>query len=487
MEVKKESDRVLNLTLPGNPRYQPKELTSIFGYDYLYKTYIEVEVATLETLHELGIIPDSDFKKMDLESITALENITTSQVDEWERAVTKHDVRALVQIIQRVFGPELGKWVHVPLTSYDVVDTARALQFIRAFALLKPKIEKVLLGLAEKIEETSNLVQIGRTHGQHALPITVGFWLATIAQRILFNYNEMKRYATGLVGKISGAVGAYNAQIGLGISNLGPRDFEKAVLKKLGLRPAPISTQILPPEPLGYFLFSATMMSASLGQFGRDCRHLMRSEIGEVAEAFSSNQVGSSTMAHKRNPINFENLEGMWLKTKNEFGKVLDTLISEHQRDLVGSSVARDFPIIIVNLAQQLNTLLRSDGHGGNFLSNITIDEKNCLQNVKKSSGLMIAEPLYLALQMAGYEKDAHHLVNHRLMNYAKKNGVNLYQALIELDGEDVELKEVIARIPEEVKNLFQRSAEYSGRASEKAIEISSKIKREFTKKPPIN
>ncbi len=484
MEEKKESDRGLNLSLPGNPRYQPKELVNIFGYDYLYRAYIEVEMAALETLYEFGVIPKSDYDQMDFETIMALDKITTSQVDEWERAVTKHDVRALVQIMQKVFGPELGKWVHIPLTSYDVIDTARALQFSRAFLTIKPKIEMVLVELAEKIEETSCLVQIGRTHGQHALPITVGFWLATLAQRILYNHEEMERYAMGLVGKISGAVGAYNAQVGLGISNpTQDQDFEKTVLKKLGLKPAPISTQILPPEPLGYFLFSATMMSASLGQLGRDCRNLMRSEIGEVAEAFSSNQVGSSTMAHKRNPINFENLEGMWLRTKNEFGKVLDTLISEHQRDLVGSCVSRDFPIIIVNLTQQLNTLLRSDGHGGTFLSNITVDEKACFQNLKKSAELTIAEPLYLALQMAGYEKDAHHLVNHKLVGRAKKTGISLYQALLESEGEDEELKEVIAKIPEEVKDLFQRPANYIGLAAEKAIEIAGGIKRRFAQK----
>ena len=480
MEEKNESDRVLNLTLPGNPRYQPKELIEIFGYDYLYRSYIEVEMAAIKTLYEFGIMPKNDFDTIDLNAMLAVEKITTSQVDEWERAVTKHDVRALIQIMQKIFGPQAGRWVHIPLTSYDVVDTARALQFSRAFKVLEPKIITVLTQLEEKIRETATLVQVGRTHGQHALPITVGFWLATIAQRILFNYLEMERYSDGLVGKISGAVGSYNAQVGLGINKPGAKNFESAVLEKLGLKPAQISTQILPPEPLSYFLFSATMMSASFGQFGRDCRHLMRSEIGEVAEAFSSNQVGSSTMAHKRNPINFENLEGMWLRTKNEFGKVLDTLISEHQRDLVGSCVARDLPIIVINLLHQLNTLLRSDGHGGTFLSNITVDANRCRQNLEKSAGLMIAEPLYLALQMAGYEKDAHHLVNHKLLSYAKKHNISLYQALIQHDAEDEELKEVISNIPKEIKALFERPEEYTGTAASKALEIANRIYQVF-------
>ncbi len=472
---KKETNKFLNLILPGNPRYQPKELIEIFGYDNLYRAYIEVEIAAIKTLFTFGIMPKNDFESINANAMIALDNITTSQVDAWERAVTKHDIRALVQIIQKIFGPKAGRWVHIPLTSYDVIDTARALQFYRAFQVIKEKIIKVLSSLVEKIRETASFVQVGRTHGQHALPITVGFWLANIADRIFYNFLEMERYATGLVGKISGAVGAYNAQVGLGITQ-GKKDFEAAVLEKLGLKPAPISTQIIPPEPLSYFLFSCAMMSASFGQFGRDCRHLMRSEIGEVTEYFSTNQVGSSTMAHKRNPISFENVEGMWLRTKNEFGKVLDTLISEHQRDLVGSCVARDLPIIVVNLQQQLNTLLRPDGHGGTFLSNITIDTERCRQNLDKSAGLMIAEPLYLSLQMAGYEKDAHHLVNHRLLNHAKKNKVSLYQSLLAHLDDDEELKEVVALIPLETKRLFQEPEKYTGLASEKALEIADKI-----------
>ncbi|HZJ41951.1 MAG TPA: lyase family protein, partial [Patescibacteria group bacterium] len=401
-----------NLHLPGNLRYQPKQLMDIFGYDNLYQPYIEVEMATLETLYDFGVIPHKDWITINESVKRALKDITTSEVDKIERTVTKHDIRALVQIMQKIAGPQVSRWLHVPLTSYDPIETARALQFTRAFKLsLEPSIKNLFIEMVNKIYDTYDIEQIGRTHGQHALPITVGFWLATILQRMFHNYLEMKRFNELLVGKISGAVGAYNAQVGLNLTR-GEQNFERAVLKKLGILPAKISTQILPPEPLAYFLFSCTMMSASLAQFGRDGRNLMRTEIGEIAEEFSTNQVGSSTMAHKRNPINFENTEGMWLRTKNEFGKVLDTLISEHQRDLVGSCVARDFPIIIVNLQQQLNTLLRTDSQDRTFLSKISINKENCQKNLQHSAGLVIAEPLYIALQIAGYKGDAHSLVN---------------------------------------------------------------------------
>ncbi|OGI25196.1 MAG: hypothetical protein A3J76_03325 [Candidatus Moranbacteria bacterium RBG_13_45_13] len=192
-------------------------------------------------------------------------------------------------------------YIHVPLTSYDPLDTARILQFIKAYQhALKPTIAEIVTILKELVRELAWQIQIGRTHGQHALPITVGFWLATILSRLLYNWQKMEESCNGLVGKISGAVGAYNAQIGLGIQALcGDKTFERRILEKVGVKPALISTQILPPDPLAYFLFSCNMMSATFGQFGRDCRHLMRSEIAEIGEPFEKDQSGSSTMAQK--------------------------------------------------------------------------------------------------------------------------------------------------------------------------------------------
>lgn len=467
----------LNLNLPGNPRYQPRQMQAIFGYDYLYKTYIEVEMATLETLYEAGVIPKEDYDSIDADVNHCLSNITTTMVDKWERAVTKHDIRALVQIMKQIFGPKAEKWLHIPLTSYDVIDTGRSISYYRAFQMvIEPCVYKLLSEIKEKIIANADIAQVGRTHGQHAIPITVGFWLATIANRIIFNYLEMSRLANELAGKISGAVGAYNAQSALGLND--DFNFERKVLAKLGLKPAVISTQILPPEPLAYFLFSASMMSATLGQFGRDGRHLMRTEISEIAERFSSKQVGSSTMSHKRNPINFENLEGMWLRTKNEFGKVMDTLITDHQRDLVGSCIARDFPIILINLQHQLNTLLRSDGHGGTFVSNIVVDVQKCKKNLEMSQDFFIAEPLYIALQIAGYPGDAHDFVSHTLMDYAKKHNCNLYDALLAIasskDGRD--LKKVVDKIPEQMKEIFRNPATYVGSATKKAMDIVENI-----------
>ena len=465
-----------NLFLPGNLRYQPKEMVPYFGYDNLYIKVAEVEIATIETLGEIGIIPKEEMETLQPSIVEEILSAPTTEIDRIEREITHHDIRAWVRKAQEIINGKLSRWVHIPNTSYDAIDTARALQFRDAYQYaLSPAISEVVYLLAELVRKFAGQIQIGRTHGQHALPITVGFWLATILNRIVYNWQEMDYYSKGLVGKISGAVGAHNAQLGLKFTNPDEqKTFEEKVLRKLNLNPARISTQIAPPEPLGYFLFSCCMLSATLAQFGRDCRHLMRSEIAEIIEAYEPEQVGSSTMAHKRNPITFEGLEGMWTRTKNEFGKVLDTLISEHQRDLVGSSVARDYPIILINLQQQLNTLLKKNKVGVPFLSRITVNQDACQKNFEMSSHVILAEPLYIALQIAGFSGDAHELVNRELVPIATKKKVLLVEILEEFAKNDPDLQKTINAIPEDVWELLHHPENYTGNAEEKALELAA-------------
>ncbi|OGF82340.1 hypothetical protein A3B18_00085 [Candidatus Giovannonibacteria bacterium RIFCSPLOWO2_01_FULL_46_13] len=469
-----------NLSLPGNPRYQPVSLKEIWGYDNLYKPAIEVEIAVMRVLAENGIIPEEDIALLTPDVERNLLEITTTQVDKTERNITKHDIRALVREIQVLLPEKLRRWAHVPLTSYDPLDTAQSIRFIRAHhGVVKPNALGVIDVLSDLVLKFAHQIQIGRTHGQHALPITVGFWLATILSRILWNFEMMEEHAKKLCGKISGAVGAYNAQFGLRMAGSFPdNSFERMVLEKLGLKPARISTQILPPEYNSYYLHSCIELSASLGQLGRDCRHLMRSEIAEISEAYEEGQVGSSTMANKRNPINFESLEGMWIRTKNEFGKVLDTLITDHQRDLVGSSVSRDFPIIVVNLVVQLETLLRKDKNGQAFLERVTVNPEACKANFNKSAKFILAEPIYIALQMAGYQQDAHDLINSRAIPIAQKGGTHLIFALEALAEGDDDLRVALENIPPPIRRLFYNPEDYIGIADVKACEMAEKAKK---------
>ena len=466
-----------NLALPGNPRYQPKDLQAYFGYDNLFRCVAEVEIATMKTLAEVGVIPASDIELLTPEIEQQLLAITTTEVDKVEREVTKHDIRAWVRIAQEKVDSKLRRWIHVPLTSYDALDTARSLQFVRAHnGVVKLLTNKLIGCFVDRVRTFAGTTQIGRTHGQHALPITVGFWMATTLSRILYNIESANESASKLVGKISGAVGAYNAQAGLGISDrCGSLSFEERVLLKLYLSPARISTQILPPEPLADYLWSLMKLSASLGQFGCDGRHLMRTEIAEIGEPFKKEQVGSSTMAHKRNPINFENLEGTWLKNQAEFWKVLTTMISEHQRDLVSSSVARDFPTIVVNVVQQLNTLLRGKDSIP-FISRISVDESACKSNLATQSAVILAEPMYIALQMAGYEGDAHELVNHHTLPFVTEKGFSLLEAVrtAMVSVGQVDQLPLFNNIPPEVIKLLSSPEEYTGVATQKAVQIAA-------------
>lgn len=465
-----------NVSLPGNPRYQPKDLVPFFGYDNLARTLVEVEIAALRTLADALVIKEADIALLTPDVEAQLVAITMSEVDKVEREITKHDIRALVRLMQEIIPTPLRRWVHVPLTSYDVLDTARALQFVRAHdSVIRPKAYAVIECFRAQAMRYAEEVQIGRTHGQHALPVTVGFWFATVLSRVLFNAQQADQYAKHLVGKISGAVGAYNAQAELGITGRSGVVFEDRLLKRLGLAPAPISTQILPPEPLAYYLYSCLLLSASLGQFGRDGRHLMRTEIAELVEPFDKGQVGSSTMAHKRNPLHFENLEGMWLKNKNEFGKVLDTMISEHQRDLVGSSLARDFPTLLVNLTYQFDTLLRPDKNGTSFLARIVVDREACRRNLRKQGDIILAEPFYLVLQMYGYDGDAHEVINHKALPRVGVNATTLYEAVEQVTHLDPDLEFAWNRIPKDVLRFLRDPANYVGLASEKVWQICEK------------
>ncbi len=476
-----------NFSLPGNPRYQPKALIEVFGYDYLYGYIGQVELAALEEVIDIliaaEITPAETREELNDEVVNILTDIVTSEVDRYEREVTKHDIRAFVQIAQSKLPEKLKQFLHLLLTSYDPIDTATAVRFKISYERkLKPALRSLVKEFIALAKQYKAQIQIGRTHGQHALPITVGFWLATILNRLLYNWKKLDEASNELVGKISGAVGAANAYVGLGLEKYkSAEDFERDVLKKIGLKPAPITTQIVPPEPLAYFLFSASMLTAAIAQFGNDCRQLMRTEIGEIQEEFVSGQVGSSTMAHKRNPIIFENLVGAWKKNMSEFLKVMQTLISEHQRDLTDSSVMRDFPTIIVNLQTQLDNLLRPNKEGVPFLRRIKVNRENLDKNFALQEDYVLAEPIYIALQLYGYKGDAHKLVNEVMMKEAKELNWGLYDVLMRRasEGKDPELSVAVKNIPNEVLSLFSDPRRYTG-AAERKTENIIKLAQEF-------
>lgn len=469
----------LSLEMPGNHRYQPKSMQEFFGYDNSAGYQIEAEWALLESLADIEIIPPEEAILL-TEGLKEylLRNITTSKQDDYEKRVTKHNIRALVHLMQENmpgrFEP-LRKWVHFTATSYDIIETARIIAFKEAFRKATfPALLSFIKILSDKAEEFASERQIGRTHGQHALPITVGFWLATVLDRIVDSAEGIYSAEQGLVAKFSGAVGAYNAQSVFSLDQkaqeLFKTTFEDMVLSKLGLRSGTISTQILSPNPLARFLFEYNLLSAAFGQLERDCRHLQRTEIGEVREEFGAMQVGSSTMAQNRNPISFESAEDQWPMVRISFLGVLDCLVSDHQRILVESYEARNFPAIVVLCQEQIERMNRT-------FPKITIDRSALSRNFGLSEKLIMAEPIYLALQLYGYKGDAHNFVNHTLVPRASESGNDLMTEFIIISSENKEIEEVLSRIPEEIQNALCEPQNCIGKAETKTMEVVEKAR----------
>lgn len=479
--VKKLRKMPERLELPGNPRYQPDSLKHFFGYDNIARFYFDVEWALLRVLAKLNMLPPETTVLLTDETYQTLRfKITTTIEDAIERAVTKHDIRALLAAIlyfltvtKRRLAAILARWFHVPATSYDTIDTARIVAYKRAFWEVSfPTLLKLIVSLKVKVVELADVVQMGRTHGQHAEPITVGFWLATILGRIIDIAEHLLAREAELVGKFSGPVGAYNCQVALGFEEKSQKmfgkTFEELVLAELSLSPAPISTQILPPEPLARFLFEFTLLSAALGQISRDCRHLQRTELAEIVEPFEETQDGSSAMPHKRNPITWEGVEGIYTIVKNEFYKVLDVMISDHQRDATGMCVMREFPGIVVLTQHQLETANR-------IIPRITVDKKALERNFAIDRHLILSEAIYIVLVMAGYQGDAHSLVNHTLVSRSQASGRHLIEELILMVKEKPELGPVIANIPSVLIDWLQIPEGFTGYAKEKALAIVAK------------
>lgn len=456
------------LFMPGDGRYQPEELKPFFGYDMWASFLIIVEWFWLETLAEIGVMTAKDAALLNHKRLLCLlERITTTRQDSVEKAVTKHDILALLILMRQYLPKSLHKYMHLGATSYDIICTAYALALQSAFRqAFWPKLREVDQLWREKIEQYASVVQTGRTHLQTALPVTIGFWLATLHHQ--YNSSAQNSYCLALEvpGKFTGATGtsaALNAML-----RGKEKQAEETLMDYLGLKPAEYTTQITPPQATARFYFELVLLSGVLGNLGEDVRILQSSQFGEITSASAS----SSTMAHKKgNPIAAENNCGMHVDIIAEFTKVMLTLVSDLQRDLRWSSVMRSFSAIMVYSYQQIATTKR-------ILNSLAVDQARVSDNFQKDGRLVVAELLHLCLQRQGFA-GTHELVNKKIVPAASLSGRNLVDEMSHhlASDPDKKLQRIWKSTPEITLHLLRHPEQYIGNAVELAMaEVNNEL-----------
>ncbi len=417
-----------------------------------YQAYVEGALAN--TLADYGVCSQDIADEI----AVAASQVTTEEVYAEEKT-TRHDIKALVNVIKSKLSEEAQPYVHFGATSHDVIGTASSLQMKDAMTnVVIPRITTLLHSLAEISEKYADTVQVGRTHGQHAVPITFGFAIAEYVSRLGQSLEIIQAATDNLFGKFSGAVGSYNA-LSVFVDN--PEEFEEKIVTSLGLKVAPYSTQIIPAENIVRLLDELSLAAGIMSNLAHDMRHLQRTEIGEVRERFEPGQTGSSTMAHKRNPWNFENVVSMWKEVTSQTINARLNISSEHQRDLTDSASSRFYVIIpasVVAMATRLNTIMNK----------LEVDEENMQRNLQLTGGAIAAEPLYLLFEKYGHTTA--HEKSKALAHSAMESGT----PLVDVITADAEATEYWNKFTGQEKQIItQPEKYYIGRAAEKARRIA--------------
>jgi len=359
---------------------------------------LDVEAALALAHAEVGNIPKVDAEK--IAAMASLKYVKLGRIKEIEREI-KHDVAALVRALAEVCGPS-GAYVHLGATSYDIVDTAIALQLKDALELIEKRLDEFEKVLMEKALKYKNTLMMGRTHGQHALPITLGFKFAVWMREISRHIQRLRQCRERvLVGKMSGAVGT---QAGLGVHAI---KIQELVMKRLGLKAADISTQIVQRDRHAELICLLALIASSLDNFATEIRELQRPEIGELFEPFEvEKQVGSSTMPHKRNPETCERVCGLSRIVRSLVIPALENVVTWHERDLTQSSAERFIipeACILVDYMLFLMT---------NIVASLHVDEKRMLKNIELTQGRAMSEAVMMALTKKGMDRqEAHELL----------------------------------------------------------------------------
>ncbi len=461
-EEEKKEPLYSELFSPTDFRYQVSDLFPYLSEEAYVKYKARVEAALALQLSKAGLcLPEA------AEEIARASDAVSAEEVYAEEARIRHDIRALANVIRNKVSDEAKPFVHLTATSYDIVDTANSLRLKGALlSVVLPDLLKLESALIELTLKYSELPQIGRTHGQHAEPITVGFSFAYYVSRVGQRVEAIEKAVRGLSGKFAGAVGVYGP---LSLIVKDPETFETELLSSLGLKSSEISTQIVQPEPITDLMHSIVSTFGVIANLARDMRHLQRTEIAEISEEFSGEQVGSSTMPQKRNPINFENVESMWKKFMPQMVTVYLDQVSEHQRDLTNSSSQRYLPELIVAFDYCVRRVTRTLWDEKTGRLKITVDQKMIQRNLALSADKIVSEPLYILLAVAGHP-DAHESVR-RLV----QESIDNKKSFREIIRNDQELSKYYDKIPKEAWALIENPIMYRGIADEKARKIANR------------
>jgi adenylosuccinate lyase len=398
-------------------RYGTPEMLKIFEEENRVQKLLDVEAALALAHAEVGNIPKKDAEK--IAALASTKYVKVERVKAIEKEI-KHDIASLVRALSEVCGPS-GAYVHLGATSYDIVDTANALQLKEASALIEEKLAEFKAILQKQAALHKETVMIGRTHGQHALPITLGFKFAVWGYEIsrhIERLGECKRRI--LVGKVSGAVGT---QAGLGEH---AEVIQTLVMKHLGLNAAEISTQIIQRDRYAELIGIYGLVASSLENFATEIRELQRPEIGEVFEAFEVNkQVGSSTMPHKQNPETCERVCGLGRIVRSLTIPALEDVVTWHERDLTQSSAERFILPESNILLDYLLSLIC------NIVANLRVNPDRMLQNLSLTQGRAMSEPVMMALTTKGVNRQEAHELLRKLTIQSALDRVDFKQTLL--------------------------------------------------------
>jgi len=402
------------------PRYTRPEMGKIWSDENKFRCWLQVEVAASLTLAEAGMVPPEA-----AQAIARKGDFDLQRIHEIEAEV-KHDVIAFTTAVAEKIGPE-ARWLHYGLTSNDVVDTAQALQLKGASRIIRNDLEKLKDVLARRAQEFKHTPIIGRTHGVHAEPTTFGLKLAIWYAETVRNIARFERSAEEMrVGKLSGAVGTF--------AHLEP-DMEARICERMGLRAAPISSQVLQRDRHAYYVATLATIAATLDKIATEIRHLQRTEVREAEEYFSEKQKGSSAMPHKRNPVTCEQICGLARVVRANAQAAFEDVALWHERDISHSSVER---VILPDSTILVDYLLVKTT---NLIDTLVVYPNRMLKNLESTGGLVFSGQLLLDLAEHGMSReDAYRLVQKHAMR-AWKEDLN-FRELVMKDAE------ITSRVP---------------------------------------